>query len=324
MKYLFFSIPSNVIPEKVYHLEGYNFIILASDRIETRFPTIETKSKLGLIYYRVEGDFQPEHVKEELRLFSSFFSLFHQGHLMFRWLLTLPDNFFNRINERVFETKMDILKLARSFHINKPGTLIYNFEEYPYPFRGEVTINFIELYGKYRSIERPSSLVDKIDLYSYAINKYREHNVYDNSNLEISLVYSIMEKFIKESIRDQREEKIILEGTTTITIMKDKGMGILIDEYVDKIISEPDSNEYLKELLRKLKKIRNTFYHGLRVLPDRISSRMAFEKRGEDHITRRDDLELGEGRLMGIQNLRMLLFSIIINELETHNNINND
>lgn len=172
-------------------------------------------------------------------------------------------------------------------------------------------VNFIDVYKKYSSLDEKDPLKEQIDLFVLCSNnEFLLNPIYDNQNLGISLLFTIIETIIEETLPKSPPLKCdkcrqdIKEGLNT-----------KIRKFVQSSNFRPEDKSLIEKLIIAHASIRHSFFHSAKTskLTDSISREL--REAGKTSFTPEEDIKLTKGRLGGFIFLKGIVQDILLRKL---------
>ena len=310
MEYIVFHIPSLIIPEKEYRIDELGIIFFPS---KVKSKAINNSfSSLGIMIFNEE--LKLKYVQNFLTDIVSFLSICQPDFYSYRWLSQ------HRFNKPDFEkmvlkckTPNDILpelveKKPNCFELKDYSSFTYSHDNF------KTVINIADQFNKFRRLKNNDRLKNLFKLFSFIRNcDPLVAKVYNNGNLKISLMFTILDEIIPKK---EVDKEIKCNHCETIHIEKRQPkMKDRINQFVSELSVEQKENDLLKKILNHMCNIRNDFFHEA-IFDTTIEKINKLSKiTGRHHFTIDDEVEYIEGRLSGILWVEHIMRIILFNKL---------
>ncbi|WP_127846183.1 hypothetical protein [Psychroflexus aestuariivivens] len=319
MKYLKINIPSYVLPETKYTLDKGVYIFPSNINQPSK---IIDKVYLSLIItdeslFLINSD----NLKICVSSFIVFLNFITYSVHSAIWLQTVN---FKVLYKEVSEADSlnEIVENYMEFEKSQINYFYHNFNYLALQIGTQKSdsddyANFVYLYRKYINLDYKDPLKDKIDLLSFtSVQPNLTNNYYDNQNVEISLVYTILDSIIKDYLKDnQTVKKCENCGFKKIGRKNDKTR---ISEFID--LLEIEDPKLWKSILMNLYRIRNEFFHEGKI--DNLNENIdkAFKEKlndtKESGLTIKEEVKYNQSRLLGLLKVKMMIRKILIESLK--------
>ncbi len=320
MKYLKIDIPSYIIPEKGYILDKGIYIFPSKlnvpskvvDKVHLTFLITEESNCLDNV----------EDIKKCVKSFVVFLNFISYSIQSATWLQSANfKELFEDLNEA--DNIQEILEVCMEKGKSQPLEFYQDYNNLVLRIGSpkeelRTRVDFISLFSKYNKLSHDNLLKQRIDLLSFTTIQFiLIGNYYDNQNIEISLVYNILDSIIKESL----DNKPIIKkcencGFEKTVSMNDKAR---IKEFV-KLLA-PKNPTLWRDIIMNLYLIRNDFFYLGQMSNDHETLKDAFEKdvqdTGERNITVEEEVHYNKSRMLGLTSVKVLIRKILIGFLET-------
>lgn len=172
-----------------------------------------------------------------------------------------------------------------------------------------------------RGLNQPKDnlLRHQIELLSFInVEQQLVGKFYSNGNVEISLLYTLLDSIMDEIIGKEPVKKVCPNcGYETFGRKKDK---VRIKEFCSITFdNEEKSAKLFNKIIWNLYKIRNSFFHeGLNESSQEIimeGFRKIKEETGEARMSIEEEVDYSQSRLLGKQNLKSLIGQLLIEKL---------
>lgn len=199
------------------------------------------------------------------------------------------------------------------------GMNLLDFQPAFYQFKDENKFNIVDLYNKFCQLDESDKLRQQIELYVFAISERALlGNFYSNGNLQISLLYTLVDSIMKDILPNtQKVKKCEKCGFEKNGKMNDRER---IKEFSGIIFKDDDfSANELNRILIKHYQIRNNFFHeGRKENTTEILNlgfKSLYQEKGRSEMSLEEEIDFSEGRLMGMITVRNVIGQILIEKL---------
>lgn len=265
-KFVALKFKSNILPATIFRCEELNMVWFTSNsRLERERYVNTTHYSIVLISGFVDKltkSFITKRIVDLIR----FLSFILPDYISVNWL---KDNSYTLDLERLELhpiQRLDSYISKNKIQSIRDANCIYKIDlnSFTYPFNSLVEgIDFKELLIHFSNLAEKDNLRSQIELFSLiGVLPVLTGPFYDNDNLEKSLMFSLAEKIIDESIKEHEIVKKC-ESCGKETPGK-KGIRRKISEFVDSFDSSTQNKEILKKALIQLGEIRHPFFHGVK------------------------------------------------------------
>lgn len=324
MYFINFNIHTELVPSKVYNLDKVDLIVYPS---HTKLQESSSKyyrptTMTGVIIKGNKEFLTSENITKRINDFIVFSNFIFPCYVSVLWLKNYS---FQELEKqlRPLEELQDFLKdnLETDITLIDSRYKDHEFYEFTSLFahlnHRELTINFHDLLAAYCSINETNKLKHQISL--FALNSgiiAILSPFYDNGNLPISLMYSIVDSLMKDHITDTKAIKVCkncgfkTEGT--------KKHSILIKDFVSKLKYSDNDKQLLCRILWEHYKIRNDFFHDVTLKAyaeplDEINRILSIT--GREFFTLEDDIIYREARNSGYMIIKELVQFLLLEKL---------
>ena len=209
-----FDIKTPIIPFKKYEFEKANIIIYPTNKVLEESRYAEPRTLTGFIIKGEKGELTNEYITEKIKDFLIFSNFIYPSHWGIEWF----NMHFTKINDKdimPIDELEDFLKknYEEKTHENVYG---YHFNETMYEInrnfaylpKTDLKINFKEYYYKYLSLDETDILKKQLHLFALLTNSQQLLSpFYRNSNIEISLMISLIDSLIDDAGIEKKEIK---------------------------------------------------------------------------------------------------------------------
>lgn len=318
MHFINFDIHTDLVPNKVYDLGYVDMTVYPTMRKLPETKVYQPRTLTGVIVKGEKQALTTDAIRSRVKDFVVFSNFIFPSHHSVRWLtshhfhdlekLARPIGELDRFLSENLETDLEqIHGFYKSHDIYGETTL------FPHQNVNEVKVNFQELLAIYSSLGKNDILRQQISLFALNGNAITLLNrFYDNSNLEISLMYSIVDSLMKEN--DQPViKKCVNCGHETTGKKKDKHR---IKDFVSKLGYNASDQDLIFRTLWEHYRVRNDFFHETKIVPLGDTIKEIVDQTGSNLISLEDELKYGQGRLSGFMIVKELVQNLLIKKLK--------
>ncbi|MCK5134139.1 MAG: hypothetical protein KAR19_00005 [Bacteroidales bacterium] len=145
-----------------------------------------------------------------------------------------------------------------------------------------------------------------IDFFSYSsLSNMIMSKVYDNSNLQVSNSFVIIESLAMMDITDQSGFKICQHCGERINA--NRPIMDIVEEFIETRIKDKELQGVVLDILKKHYRTRNRFLHAAKFDRSIDLIDRTIEKTGSNHIKLSDEIELGGAADMGLKGINSYL-----------------
>lgn len=304
------------MPSEPYWIQDVGLVILPTNIPVPPSEYYKPKTSTKIILF----DFDPKSVKKILTDLVIFLNFLNQNYILFTWI-------YERSFSDLSKYKRTISDLKKYVNENSEKQNWYqtiDFDKYPLL---EMTpdpskVNFRNLFTKYSNlspnIPTESNLKALIDFFAYSyINKMVMSKIYNNSNLQVSNSFILVEYFIKQEIKERYRLKkcSLCKGE----VRGAKKMKQLIIEYVKTKTNDNETQKVFIAILKEHYKIRNDFFHEAKFDPAHEKVNKMIEKLGRTTFSLSDEIEHAGASEMGLDIINNFLRQELIQKLDQSN-----
>lgn len=318
MEYIFYNIPSFIIPKKAFRIDEIGIIYFPS---KVKNGVANSFSSLGVVIFN--KDLIYKNTISLLEDSIKFLSICQPDFHSYRWLSQ------QNYNQSEFDKKKrnctSINDVILEYIDKKPkGIDLKDFSAFTYSIDNfQEAFNILELFKAYRVIENGDSLKNMVNLFSFARNcDPFISRVYNNQNLKISLMFTILDEIMPN---EEIDKKVKCVYCNKVHVEKGKlKTKNRIKRFVSDLQLDTNNKALLFAVINHMYCIRNDFFHeGLyESLNDKIKK--LSNATGRKNFTLKDELKHIEGRFSGIlwveHIIRAILFQMLseINRVEKY------
>ncbi len=297
MKILEFDIPLLITPSKPYRINKLNLIILPTDHPTPKNDYWGPITTTKIIIYNTDY----KAAKQILTDFVIFLNFLNQNYRAFFWIFdrsfsdwSLYEKEIKSLDKYVFETSK-----------KQEWYLSVDFNQYPLL---EITpnpskINFRYYFFKFHELSKGSKPELKVRAlicffsYNY-ITGIVMNKIYDNSNLQISNSFILIETLVKAEIKNQIGFKTCPDCGAKIPVKKN--IMDLIEEFFMKKTKDQIILKRVISILRKHYSARNTFVHNAKFETTFDKEEKMTKKLGRKYFTIDDEIEYAGAARTGL------------------------
>lgn len=325
MVYINFNLHTDLIPMKLYELNEVDLIVYPTKHKLSVLEGHISRTLTGVIIRGEESELTKGFIKKRIKEFVVFSNFIFPCYKSVKWL--------NAYSFHEVEKKLSPINGLQTFLQENIETDIGQIHGYlqtreiydqcsvfPHANSLKLKINFQELFKIFYSLEDSNKLKQQISLFALNGSIISLLNpFYDNSNLEVSLMYSIIDSLIDEYDPDQSVikecDKCGLKRTGR------KGSEKRIKDFVSilgsntKFKFSKEDQELIFRILWEHFKVRNEFFHETKLVPFGITEEKMIEITGSNSISLEDELKYGQARFFGYMIIKELVQNILIEKL---------
>jgi hypothetical protein len=321
MRFLKIEIPSYILPKERYKLNDGIYVF--SSESNKKEETIDFYGiNLTLIFTEESGILDDtKAINQQVKAFILFLNFISYSPQSAIWLQSVNSKeLYKQIEsldklESIFEKyeEKEKTQLSQFYCDYQNLALQINLPRDEY----QIYENFITLFRKYIELKDSNTLKQRIDLLSFtSVQSLLTNKFYDNQNIEIGMVYTLVDSIIKETISKEAVVKKCEEcGFEKKGKKRDKAR---IKEYVQSLNS--DNSELWEKIIMNLYKIRNEFFHEGKASTFNETSKQAFDKKFKDSGNRiiflEEEVVYNESSFLGLINIKMLVREKLIENLK--------
>lgn len=270
MKILELDLPSFVSPITPYRIDGINAVIFSSKVELPKGKYFGPRRALKVILYGDE--WTNETINKFILDFIKFKNFLFQDYTLYKWLNDNPTNHLkdsmveiDNLDDYVAETSADEALMEKELLFQ-----YIDFDEYPIEqiVRKPYTINFSEGFSLYFNldieIKKRKKVKELIEFFAFISNSIPLTNSwYNNINFQISSTFSIIEALI--SLRDVNQQGIVSCEKCGEQYPAKRKMKEIISDYIESRNLREEDKPVFVEVLSKHYKVRNKFFHNVRL-----------------------------------------------------------
>ena len=188
---------------------------------------------------------------------------------------------------------------------------------FPHLNSTEMEVDFQEQLLKFWQLESSDSLYQQISLYALTGNTASLLNpFYENSNLEISLLFTIVDSLIDEFDSDQS----VIKKCENCGFEKvgRKNVKTRLKDFVSKIPLNEESQKILYKILLEHSRIRNDFFHEAKIDELNKTIDVLIKEIGNKYISLQNEIKYGQARLSGLMIIKELIQFLLIDKLKKY------
>lgn len=198
-------------------------------------------------------------VKKKVRdivIFSNFLN--PQNYQSYSWLV---DKSFSDLTKYT-KTVKDLEAYIRNNSTKKYFYELADYANYPFDISINPTkIDFGYVFEKYSKLPESSKLRQLIDFFTYScVNPFLMNKIYNNSFLNISNTFIILETMIKSEISSEGGNRKC--SFCEKRIPHQKSINLMIEEYVETRIKDTKTKSLIINAIKKFYQNRNKFVHS--------------------------------------------------------------
>lgn len=320
MYFINLFIHTDLIPTKIYDFEELRIMLYPSNKQLPESKYYKPRTLTGLVIKGEKEEFSDKIIKEKVTKFLVFSNFIFPSQYSVRWLTEFE--FINLENElkpideleKELEANQEILYeniigMYRGHEIYSTCTLL------PHVNRSKMKVNFQELLLKFWNLKSSDSLYQQISLFALAGNTPTLLNpFYENSNLEISLLFSIIDSLIDEFDPNQT----VIKRCENCDFEKSgrKNVKSRIKDFVAMISAHKETQETLYKILYQHYLIRNDFFHEAKIVELNTAIDSLIEKIGTNYVSLENDIKNGQARLSGLIIIKEFIQFLLIDKLK--------
>lgn len=320
MFYFKVEIPSNIITISRFDLDELDMIIYPS---KNKGGPINPNhhNLLGIIFYHRLKNFDKKDIKNKLIQLIRFFNFLLPDIYSTEWIKRYSDT-LEPTEENIQSTNNLNTYLSEIMETNESDINTrykINLNEFDYPFNPfhNGKINFKETFLKFFYLPKQNELRNKIELLGLLyVLKLLIGPLYENDNLQKSLMFALIEHIINEDIKEKNTTKKCEYCEKTIPAQK--GLNRKIKEYINRLNLNPDDTVVLIKIMQNMSDIRHKFFHRGKSITEIEVLENLKDKYGNS-VSLMDELKDGDGRFSGFVILRNLFQKILLSQLANEN-----
>ena len=259
-----------------------------------------------------------KQVKNKIKDFISFSNFLNQNYSLYSWIVGKS---FTKIEEYALE--LDNLKeYIANTHYKTDWFQSIKFGEYPLLelTQNPTKINFREQFLKYLSLRNKPGDPQKIKklIEFFAFNNcisVVHHNIYENSNFQISNSFLILESLIN---LENKKDRSTFDTCINCGYKKkvSKSTIQLMDEYLTSKIHDKKSLELFTLILKEHYKVRNGFFHNAKYDDYGQKTTEMINQLGRNHFNIYDEIKYANASSSGLIIVNTLIRILLLDLLK--------
>jgi hypothetical protein len=308
VKILEFDIPILITPIKPYRINKLNLIILPTDNPAPKNDYWGPLTTTRIILYDVDY----KTAKKTLTEFVIFINFLNQNYSTFFWIFDRSFAEWSRYEKTIKNLDQYVKECSKK----QDWYMSVDFNQYPLL---EITPNPTKINFRYyftifnqlsSDIKSESKLKTLISFFAYNyITGMIMSKIYDNSNLQISNSFILLETLVKSEIKNQKDFKLC--PNCGAMIPDKKNIMNLIEEFLKKRTKDQVILKRVISILKKHYTARNTFIHNAKFETTFEKEERMIKKLGRTNFTLDDEIEHAGAARSGLY----VINSIIRHEL---------
>ncbi len=319
MHFVPLEIHTDLVPKQVYDLEKINLVIYPTKKKLPETRIYRPRTITGLIIKGEKEQLTNQFIKNKVIDFIAFSSFIFPSMHSVKWVHGFD---FHEVEKTIYpledlenyvngNCELDIDKIHGMYKVHN---FYSSCELFPHTNPNEIKFDFANLLNVFYSLEKKDKLRNQISLFSlYNISPQYLSPFYDNSNVEIGYLYTIVDSLIDEIDSDQtitkKCEKCGYEKPGR------KNNKRRINDFVSKLDYRTDDAKKVIAILIEHSKIRNDFFHEAKMESNFDIINDIIEKTGSNTIPLQAEINHGGGRFAGQMGIKELVQRILIRKL---------